>query len=632
MVLAAALSACNIYVGLKTGTAFGMSIVAALAGFGLWSSIRVMSAGRVRSWSILENNISQTACSAGASVASAGLVAPIPALALLTGQTLEWHNLALWLFSVMLVGIAAAVPLRRQMIVNEGLRFPAGIASAEMLRELHSKGAEALSRVWALVFAGMVAAAHTMSVTACAHYKIPLSWSLPFSIKSVPASSLMITLRPSLLLPGIGALIGIRVCCSLLIGAALAYCALSPVLLEKRYIEPVANQPLENLPAGLEFPSVAKDDISYDERNHILKWSGIMSLAARDALVSSSYDPAYQEAVRELHRSSQSVYKPLSKWLIWPGVTMMVVASLASLAFSWRSIIAAFPGRRKQPRDKADSQADDEFPRRWYYPGLFGVLILSLIMQTALFGIAWWAAGIGVLLTFVLAVVAARVSGETGICATGPMGNITQLFFAVLTPKNPVPNLMAANVTGGAANQCADLMDDLKCGRLLGASPRRQVVAQLCGAFAGALAGSAIYLVLIPNPSALLMTEEWPAPAAMVWKSVAELFAGGLDSLPPGVPVAVAIAAVFAIGLTFLERGVSKKLRPYMLSPVSIGLAFILPAYISMSLFIGGFVAWILGRWVKSWSARFLVATCTGLIVGESLTDIGVVLVRVLRG
>lgn len=168
MVLAAVLSACNIYIGLRIGFVINMSIVAALMGYALWSGLHGLSRGRVRKWEILENNINQTACSSGAQVASAGLVAPIPALALMTGANLTWHYLALWVFSVCLLGITVAIALRRQMLLVERLPFPLGTASAEMLRELHTRGSEALLRVKALLAGGAAAVASRSSATHCA--------------------------------------------------------------------------------------------------------------------------------------------------------------------------------------------------------------------------------------------------------------------------------------------------------------------------------------------------------------------------------------------------------------------------------------------------------------------------------
>ena len=153
------------------------------------------------------------------------------------------------------------------------------------------------------------------------------------------------------------------------------------------------------------------------------------------------------------------------------------------------------------------------------------------------------------LLSFVLAAVAARVSGETGITPIGALGKITQLSFAVLTPGNVAANLMTANVTGGAAGQCADLMHDLKTGHIIGARPERQIVAQLFGVLTGSLVGTIVYLLLIPDPKAMLLTPEWPAPAVATWKAVAEVLAHGLGAIPPGAVAAMAVAAVLGVVL-----------------------------------------------------------------------------------
>src|SRR5690606_17321381 len=127
-----------------------------------------------------------------------------------------------------------------------------------------------------------------------------------------------------------------------------------------------------------------------------------------------------------------------------------------------------------------------------------------------------------------------RVSGETGITPVGPMGKVTQLAFGVIAPGNPAANLMSANVTGGAASQCADLLHDLKTGHILGATAKLQAFGQVMGSLAGAVVGSAAYLALIPDPKRQLLTAEWPAPAAAAWKAVAEVFMKGLEAMPAG--------------------------------------------------------------------------------------------------
>ena len=89
------------------------------------------------------------------------------------------------------------------------------------------------------------------------------------------------------------------------------------------------------------------------------------------------------------------------------------------------------------------------------------------------------------LLSFALALVACRVTGETDTTPVGAMGKIMQLTFGVLAPGNMNVNLMSANITAGAAGASADLLTDLKSGYLLGAHPRKQFIAQFCGIFIG---------------------------------------------------------------------------------------------------------------------------------------------------
>ena len=105
-----------------------------------------------------------------------------------------------------------------------------------------------------------------------------------------------------------------------------------------------------------------------------------------------------------------------------------------------------------------------------------------------------------------------RVTGETGITPIGALGKVTQLTFGLITPGNVAANLMTANVTGGAAGQCADLMTDLRTGydRRRHAAPAD--LAQSFGILVGSMVGTLCYLVLIPDPATMLITPEWPAP------------------------------------------------------------------------------------------------------------------------
>jgi uncharacterized oligopeptide transporter (OPT) family protein len=189
---------------------------------------------------------------------------------------------------------------------------------------------------------------------------------------------------------------------------------------------------------------------------------------------------------------------------------------------------------------------------------------------------------------------------------------------------------MAANVTGGAASQCADLMHDLRTGNMIGAKPGYQFVAQCSGALAGALAGSAGYLLLVPDPSKQLLTDEWPAPAVASWKAVAELFMQGFSALPSSAIQAMIIGGLAGIVLAVLEKTLPKSVRPWVPSPASLGLAFVIPAYNAISMFIGAMFGATLQRVVPNWTARFLIVLASGMIAGESLTGVGLAIEKIV--
>lgn len=580
MLIGGLLSLCNIYMGLKVGWGMGMSITAALLGFGIWQLLRLT--GRVEGLTIYESNLNQTAASSAAAISSAGLVAPIPALTLLTGQQLSWGELVIWTFSVCLVGIVTAVGLRRQMIVVDKLTFPGGVATAETLTEIYSQGTEAMARIRMLSLGALIAAVIKVAEHVA---KIP-RWPIPggWGVKSggalekaghggVTAANLGFALEPTALMYGVGVLIGPRVGISMMLGAVVAWAWLAPLAFDAGWV-----------PAG-----------------------------PVDA--------------------TKSWYTQGLQWLLWPGVAMMVTAALTSFAFSWKSIASAFrPGKKASADGTPSNPEDDIMPRQWFILAIIVVMAISVVLQVTLFSITAWIAALGVLLTFILALVAARVSGETNITPVGAMGKVTQLVFAVLSPGQPAANLMSANVTGGAASQCADMMHDLKTGHMIGAAPGPQFIAQVFGALAGALAGSAGYLILIPDPKKQLLTDEWPAPSVASWKAVAEIFMHGTDALPPGAVQGMLLGGLAGILLAVFEKVLPKKARIWVPSATSVGLAFVIPAYNAISMFLGAIAAWALGKWVPKWSTRFLIVFASGLIAGESLSGVALAIQEILKG
>jgi len=405
MILGAALTPCNVYSGLKIGWSFNMSIAAGLLAVGLWR-LGERTFG-TRPLGLLENNINQTAASASASIISGGLVAPIPALTLLTGQTLSWPVLAFWVFCVSILGVVVAAGLRRQMIEHENLTFPAGMATAETLKRIHGQGREQAARLRALLAAAGLSGLAKLGMEFLATApRIALPGSLGGGIG---LKNLGFAFDPSLLMIGFGALIGLRAGLSLLLGAALAWGALGPWAAHQGWAN---GGPADGL------------------------W-----------------------------------FSELVTWLLWPGVTLTVVSALTSFTLSvlrLRRRMAATGGMGGRPR-------------RGYALAVAAVTALICLAGWSVFGLSPWVSILAVALSYVLAVIAARVSGETGVTPIGALGKVTQLTYGAVTPGDMAANLMTANITGGAAGQCADMMHDLKTGFLVGATPRLQIYAQALG-------------------------------------------------------------------------------------------------------------------------------------------------------
>lgn len=133
IVLSVILAGANAYLGLFAGMTVSASIPAAVISMALLS---VMGRG-----SILENNLVQTAASAGESLA-AGVIFTMPALVIL-GFWKEFDFLQVTMIAGFggVLGVLFTIPLRRSLIIDAKLKFPEGVATAEVLRSGEQGGA-----------------------------------------------------------------------------------------------------------------------------------------------------------------------------------------------------------------------------------------------------------------------------------------------------------------------------------------------------------------------------------------------------------------------------------------------------------------------------------------------------------
>jgi len=259
--------------------------------------------------------------------------------------------------------------------------------------------------------------------------------------------------------------------------------------------------------------------------------------------------------------------------------------------------------------------------------GLAAGSALTTVIAHFAFGIPWYLSIIAIALSSILAIVATRSTGETDINPVGGMGKVTQLVYGGIAPGMMGTNLMCAAITGAGASQAADMMQDLKTGHLLGASPRKQFIAQLIGICAGVVFVIPVYRLI--TSAYEIGGDRLPAPAAFAWKAMAELLAKGWGALPPHAEKAVLIAACFGIAFPLLRK--ISSIKPYVPSGMAVGIAFIITGDYSLVMFYG-LIAWLIWKAVNPEAVRkYDFAIASGLIAGEGLMGI-VNAVMTIRG
>ena len=541
MLIGGLMSVSNLYVGLKTGWGLGVTITSCIIAYAVFKFLeQVVPAYRKRPFSTLENYTMSSAASAAGYMSSAGLVSAIPALFMTTGRLLEWWEIGLWLAALSMLGVFMAIPLKRQLINIDQLPFPSGIATAETLTSMHSEGGEAVLKARSLFGAALLGAVVAAWRDLVGGIKAIAGWAIPSEIPFGPGgfardllTKYTIGIEGSLIMVAAGAIMGLRVAASMLVGSIIFYGVIGPILVQQGIAQPG----YRGIVSWVLWPSTA-----------MMVASGLLSFAL--------------------------------KW-------KTVLRAFGGLGRLVGGTAAAEPD---------DPLAAIEVPSSWFVAGTLASGTACVILGHWLFGITWWMGILAVLVTFFLSIVAARATGETDITPIGAMGKITQLIYGVVAPSNITTNLMTASITSGAASHAADLLTDLKSGYLLGGNPRKQTISQLFGVLAGTIVSVPAYLFVVQRDPTRLGSEALPAPSAKVWAGVAELLADGIGALPYGALTAIAVGAALGIVLTLLEELGPKAWRPWLPSTTGLGIAGVIPAFNSFAMFAGALLAWLFAR------------------------------------
>ena len=154
----------NLYIGLKTGWHLGIAITACILSYAIWNGLLKVGVAKTP-MSILENNCMQSTASAAGYSTGGTMVSAIAALLILSatadnpgGQHLPWPVLAGWTVFLALLGVVIAIPMKRNMINQERLKFPSGLAAAVTLQSLYASGQEATRKAKALLYSALFGA------------------------------------------------------------------------------------------------------------------------------------------------------------------------------------------------------------------------------------------------------------------------------------------------------------------------------------------------------------------------------------------------------------------------------------------------------------------------------------------
>jgi len=566
IVIGVIMNAAITYSGLKIGFTIGGSAIAAVLGWGVLRGI-------LKKGTIVETNLAQTVAST-VNTSNSGVIFTVPVLFLLG---LQAQIDIIWLVAACMagatLGVAFIIPTRKQMIDLERLRFPTGTAVASVLRSPGEGVAKAKVLLVGIV-ASMVIFFFTQS------HGI---WGFGYSSLGIPGvgdetidvaqwiksagipwhDSMQFTWAIAPFALGAGFITG-RPGLVVLAGGLLAGFVITPLAYEWGWIP----------------PEVTAAD------------AGGWALG--------------------------NMNKPL-------GIGLLMGGALVGLLFAFPAIGAAL----KSMRSASAKGESDELPLGILYSSIgiaFVVLFLAAnatlaegsIGQAALIalvGTAWmWFAGI----------VIAQCTGMTDWSPISGMALLTVMICLVLTGNHVISAVMIGAAVCVSITECADMMQDLKTGHLVGGSPLRQQFLELCVAWIGPGVCLAVVWVLAKNNMdsfGVYFGEGTDSPAPQ-----AAALEGAIDGIRGGdAPVSLyAMGGVLGAMLSF--SGIAGL-------GVLVGLSMYLPLMYLLPYGLGCLVQMVMARakgaaWTESWGVPF----AAGMIVGEGLLGVIFAIFKVLGG
>jgi putative OPT family oligopeptide transporter len=543
----------NTYLGLKVGMTISASIPAAVISMAI---LRIF----FKDVSILENNIVQTIASVGEGLA-AGIIFTIPALFILGAQI---SNTKVFLLSFLggILGILFMIPMRRYIIVKEHkvLPFPEGTACAEILKA----GTKELSHAFMAIWGILIGAIYKLC-TGAFHLWSDLA---TFVITPFEETQFRLEAAPSLL--GVGYIIGLETSAVMLAGGAIGWWVFIPLI--KLYAT-------ENL---IIFP-------------------GTIPIAEMDAVqIWASY-------VRYIGIGTVAIGGVYNLIGIFPMIGKTIQIGFKEL----------FSGYGKQT---GILRTDRDISMRWLILGSVGIILLLWLipgLNMNLFTIVL----LVVLGYFFVAVTSITVGlvGSSSNPASGMVLTtllITGSLFAFLGWTERIYLIMA--ITMGAVVTVAICLaattsQDLKTGYLLGATPRKQQIAEIVGLILpSCIIG---FVLLLLNNVYVFGSTALPAPQASLLAIIGQ---GVIEHQLPTTLVFLGMILGFILIL------LKTKILPF-----AIGLY--LPLEISTPLIIGGLVRYFITKFQRPQAEESGILIASGLVAGDACIGVVIALLTVLK-
>lgn len=614
IVLAMLLGAANAYIGLLVGLTVSASIPAAAASMGL---LRLFKRSN-----ILENNMVQTAASAGESLV-AGMIFTVPALILMQA----WDTYQYWPCVTIaiiggILGVAFTVPLRRALIIEAQLKFPEGVVTAEVLKTGgvetdKSQAATNTNPAREKDFKNLLQAAGISGLFKLFESGFGLLAGSVATTKAWFAGSFLFTgsfaLSPALV--GVGYVVGLNIALLIFLGGAIGT--------------------LIGVPLNWWLNS-----------NELMGLSGIAAHTPTSEFSQTDWNNIASQAWSQNRR--------IGVGAMLVGGIWSLIALAKPLIAGVKSSIAAYKTASSTGNNGVLRTEHDTPIHYVLWVALAATIPLFLVFYNALAGYnsaALIAAVMTILMLFfgfIFSSVAGYMAGLIGN-SNNPVSGVTiatvvvSAFILLQLMGNqgiagqlgPIAVIyLAALVCTGAAI-AGDNLQDLKCGHIVGATPWRQQLFQVIGVASAALIIPLILQILdagygIGRPAENNPTGSYlSAPQASLMKDLASsMFGAGLQW------TFIYIGFALAVVLIVLDEIQKRRGSNFRIPVLAVAVGIYLPLGLSIPIFIGGLIAHrlknknkLLDKSTQQQRANSSLIVASGLITGEALMGVAIAIV-----